>query len=109
MSISLSGRRPENLLGLKSRWSAATKLMLGVKGLGKVLMPLPAKMTVHRIVRWRDGGSDLVFCSDKQGALHHIELHQRMFLRPIQAGQRTPGRLYFDRHLLELRSIDESN
>jgi hypothetical protein len=71
-------------------------------------MHWPKKLTIHLIALARDGGSQMLHCTDERGAKRCIELHQRMFLRHMRGHEPIPGRLHLDQHALELRSTEEA-
>ena len=69
-------------------------------------MNLPAKLTTYGTAYVLDGGSILLNVRDEHGRSHEIFLAQNAFLHSTSS--MLPGRLYFNKTLVEIRSEDEA-
>jgi hypothetical protein len=69
-------------------------------------MDLPNELIVEEGAYASDGGSIYLRVRDAEGAQHHITLWQHMFTE-VRDPKRLPGRLYFDKSLIAVRSESE--
>ncbi len=67
-------------------------------------MMLPAKLTVHNSAYALDGGTTVLQATDEAGQDHAVMLVQHAFPQPSPSLGALPGRLYFDRELVPMRS-----
>jgi hypothetical protein len=67
-------------------------------------MMIPAKLTVHNSMYALDGGTTVLQATDETGREHGVMLVQHAFPQPNPSLGATPGRLYFDRELIPMRS-----
>jgi hypothetical protein len=69
-------------------------------------LTFPARLSLEKISYLLDGGTALLYVADEDGNRHTILLVQHAFLEGNESNL-VPGRLYFDRHLLVVRSETE--
>ena len=70
--------------------------------------PLPTRLSLEKISYLLDGGTALLSVADEDGSRHTILLAQHTFLED-KTSNFLPGRLYFDQHLLAVRSETEQH
>lgn len=70
-------------------------------------MTPPARLVIHDMALSLDGGTTCLMANDEAGCEHTIVLTQHAFPRAAAGTGELPGRLYFDRQLVPMRSAFE--